>query len=378
MNISSIDTGYLVDDLMEKGMIRDDINFGEIGFLDHQELEFVKGVSPSHESDSGMSSGSSPTYSTASGIEDEPVFTDLHAENLNGLEDFDEELSSYLEATSKIGQNSNDGYVYSPVLSTPSTSPIIHVDEFVSSTEGGDQFTISPVLSVPDVSEPVTRVHTRSSVKQLQQTLKSATTSETKRVASQTIDKKNVMNNKLQTKPGQTNVPQVKVIKVISTPANQSKNETEKRIFEAIDERNKKNAIQAKINREKKKNYIKGLEDEIDSLKEENSSLRDSKAKMEQTVNILEDEVAYLKNIIANQSALSNLLKNIPNVSNVKLSSSFSQRKRAASHDHDYQGPVKRSKTTTAGVCLHVNNDSASLEFCSKCSVMAEASSEKS
>lgn len=367
MSISLFDTGYLADDLMDKGMIKDDINFGEIGFLDHQELEFVKGLSPSHESDSGISSGSSPTYSMASGIEDEPVFTDL-----NGLDDFDEELTSYLEATTKIGSSSNDGYVFSPVLST---SPIINVD----STDRGDQFTISPVLSVPDVVEPVTKVQTRSSVKQLQQNLKLTNTKESKSVIRQTVnDSKSVKNDEVQTKPGPSNVPQVKVIKVISAPGNQTKNETEKRIFEAIDERNKKNAIQAKINREKKKNYIKSLEDEIDLLKEENSSLRDSKNKMEQTVNVLEDEVAYLKNIIANQSALSNLLKNIPNVSNVKLSSSFSQRKRAASHDHDYQGPVKRAKTTTAGVCLHVNNDSASLEFCSKCSAMAESSSEES
>lgn len=366
MSISSFNTGYLADDLMDKGMIKDDINFGEIGFLDHQELEFVKGLSPSHESDSGISSGSSPAYSMASGIEDEPVFTDL-----NGLDDFDEELTSYLEATTKIGSSSNDRYVFSPVLS----SPIINVD----SNDRGDQFTISPVLSVPDVVEPVAKVQTRSSVKQLQQNLKLTTTSESKSAIRQTVsDRKCVRNDEVQTKPGPLNVPQVKVIKVISTPSNQTKNETEKIIFEAIDERNKKNAIQAKINREKKKNYIKGLEDEIDMLKEENSSLRDSKNKMEQTVSVLEDEVAYLKNIIANQSALSNLLKNIPNVSNVKLSSSFSQRKRAASHDHDYQGPVKRAKTTTAGVCLHVNNDSASLEFCSKCSAMAESSSEES
>jgi FtsZ-binding cell division protein ZapB len=168
--------------------------------------------------------------------------------------------------------------------------------------------------------------------------------------------------------------PAVKVLKVVKTAA-QSKQEIDNELLQALDDRNKKNAVQAKLNREKKKVYIKGLEDEIEELKCENFTLKERNQTVTNEKNELQEEVEYLRSVLANQSALSGLLKNIGNVENVKLTSSL-RRKRGADLDHDYHNSAKFAKKSgkkTAGICLHVDQGSVSLEFCSKCASMAKS-----
>ncbi|CAH1775780.1 unnamed protein product [Owenia fusiformis] len=131
----------------------------------------------------------------------------------------------------------------------------------------------------------------------------------------------------------------------------------------------RKNAIQAKINREKKKLYVATLENDVTNLKKENETLKVKSVKMEKQMKIMQDEVTYLRNVLANQSTLSALLKNIPNASDVSLTSSF-KRRYDVENDHGYQKP-KHARHSDGGVCLHVENNKVSLEFCSKCAKLA-------
>lgn len=133
----------------------------------------------------------------------------------------------------------------------------------------------------------------------------------------------------------------------------------------------RKAAVQAKINREKKKAYIADLESERDLLKNENSILSVSSSRLQKQCNSLTEEVAYLKSVLANQSSLAGLLKNIGNTEGVSLRTSFvSGRDRAHNTDrfetdHDYNTNLANSMS--GGVCLHVDKNNVSLEFCSSC-----------
>ena len=136
-------------------------------------------------------------------------------------------------------------------------------------------------------------------------------------------------------------------------------------------ERNRKNAEAARQNRIKKKQHLEILEKEHSSLKTENVVLKTKCHEYQQRCQRLQSEVEYLKSVIANESALSNLIENIPNVSNVKLTTSFSRKR--ANPDVSKAGPAKRARKAahTGGVCLHVSKDVVSLEFCQNCSKQA-------
>lgn len=133
-------------------------------------------------------------------------------------------------------------------------------------------------------------------------------------------------------------------------------------------------AVQAKINREKKKAYIKCLEDSCSELKQENVLLKSQQCKLETESKSLRQEVLYLKNVLANQSTLSKLLKNIGEVEGISLHTSFASQ----CAGNDVANPKKRTLSTkcekasdvssiSSGICLHVDKDNVSLEFCSEC-----------
>jgi hypothetical protein len=88
-------------------------------------------------------------------------------------------------------------------------------------------------------------------------------------------------------------------------------------------ERNRKNAMAARANRQKKKEYVVGLENQITSLYTENETLKDKCTKMEGEMTSLKKEVAYLRSVLANDSALSSVLSGLCNVKDVRFSSSF-------------------------------------------------------
>lgn len=173
---------------------------------------------------------------------------------------------------------------------------------------------------------------------------------------------------------------EVKILKVVR-PSNTSTGVTSEDIAQAMEERSKKNAAQAKLNREKKKAYIQSLESEVAEMKLSNEELTAENARMKQEVADKDEEIDYLKSVLANSSALSSLLKNISDVKEVKLSAAIMTRKRAANGDHSYNlvesAPQKRARLIDenlkkAGVCLHVTGGTACLEFCAHCSKLAK------
>ena len=140
----------------------------------------------------------------------------------------------------------------------------------------------------------------------------------------------------------------------------------------------KRNALNAKINRERKKVYMQKLENDVDELRSENADLTISVKSYRKKCGKLLNEVEYLRAVLRNDSALSSILKNVGSSSlNMKYGNSELEpnckasdpKKRLASSflDHDYES--KRSKS---GVCLHVvNNNQVSIEFCAECSTNA-------
>lgn len=174
-----------------------------------------------------------------------------------------------------------------------------------------------------------------------------------------------------------------------------------------------RNAVMAKLNRERKKQLMGDLEEKVGLLDTENDALKKQNVRLRKKVNVLARELQYVKSVLANQSTLSGLLKNIkatglefhtsmplqPSraVSDVPLVS----QKRKQQFDHDYcveqneelrshkvaksesvasvEGesidgnlPNYASEVGLGGVCLHVTGDNVSLEFCSKCSAKAK------
>ncbi|KAL8570198.1 hypothetical protein ACOMHN_030993 [Nucella lapillus] len=171
-------------------------------------------------------------------------------------------------------------------------------------------------------------------------------------------------------------VTSIKVLRIVKSGRESS---TEIDIAKALEERNRKNAEMARQNRLKKKEYVGNLEQEMEDGKKRIGQLESALNSAEEERDSYKREVDYLKAVLANQSALAGLLKNIPSVSGVTLSSSLC-RKRVAELDHSYT-PVKKARhagpvqSSGSGVCLHVDNDNVSLEFCHHCAHMAKGGS---
>ena len=159
----------------------------------------------------------------------------------------------------------------------------------------------------------------------------------------------------------------------------------------AIVERNKRNAIAARENRQKKKKYVEGLENDVAKLKEENKTLKTRNESMTTMIRKLSDEVKYLRSVLANESTISLLLKSVASTPGISLSSSLMQSSASEGNEkeNEKQGereyvtrskkrrsddiveetpPGKRTRSSSSGgVCLHVNNGKVSLELCAKC-----------
>lgn len=136
-----------------------------------------------------------------------------------------------------------------------------------------------------------------------------------------------------------------------------------------------KNAIAARLNRLKKKEYVSSLERKVGQLSAENGGLKRQNSELTKRVEELEDETRYLRAVLANESMLAQLLSRLSGVNGMKLSSSLFQGCEA--NEHDYALPEKRikveEKESGGGVCLHVDKDHVSVEFCTKCAQRASA-----
>lgn len=162
----------------------------------------------------------------------------------------------------------------------------------------------------------------------------------------------------------------------------------------AMIDRNRKNAIAARENRQKKKKYVEGLENEVGKLKEENKTLKTRNESMSNMILKLSDEVKYLRSVLANESTISLLLKSVAATPGISLTSSLAQssagnkketamekkksqyitrsRKRQSveeqSSDVVEPSPSKKAcRSNPGGVCLHVNSGKVSLELCARC-----------
>ncbi len=138
-------------------------------------------------------------------------------------------------------------------------------------------------------------------------------------------------------------------------------------------DRSRKNADAARLNRQKKKRYVEDLEKTCSTLKTENVVLKTRCHEFQQRCTRLQSEVQYMQSVLMNESTLSSLIQNIPQVKEIKLSSSFGRKRPVAESE---TAPSKRLKkgTHSGGVCLHVAKDVVSLEFCANCSKQASSS----
>ncbi|XP_054829529.1 CREB/ATF bZIP transcription factor [Eublepharis macularius] len=157
-----------------------------------------------------------------------------------------------------------------------------------------------------------------------------------------------------------------------------------------------KAAAAARLNRQKKKQYVQGLESRLQGLAAENRQLRDRNRGLCRRLRDLEQETGYLRAVLANQSALGRLLSRLAGHGGgrvgLRISSSLWEDPHGESSDHDYALPVPREEEeeedpdhphphngaaspSPAGLCLHVDRDQVSVEFCSVCSRRAAACS---
>ncbi|XP_027754997.1 CREB/ATF bZIP transcription factor [Empidonax traillii] len=164
-----------------------------------------------------------------------------------------------------------------------------------------------------------------------------------------------------------------------------------------------KAAAAARLNRLKKKQYVLGLESRLQGLAAENRQLRDRNRGLSRRLRELERESSYLRAVLANQSALGQLLSRLAGTraGGLQLSTSLfrdtgSPRRQhqhlqpaGESSDHDYALPSSRPRgleeaavgteaeeewAAPGGICLHVDRDQVSVEFCSICARRAAAS----
>lgn len=130
-----------------------------------------------------------------------------------------------------------------------------------------------------------------------------------------------------------------------------------------------KSALQARLNREKKKAYIAGLEKQVGIMKKEKADLERKVNSLEEKSAALDDQVMYLKSVLANESVLAKLISNINGSKTAELSSSSVMgKKRKLDEDcNDRRTKVHKSSGTSSGICLHVSDERLSLELCHHC-----------
>lgn len=141
-----------------------------------------------------------------------------------------------------------------------------------------------------------------------------------------------------------------------------------------------RNALNARINRQKKKAYMTSLEAQKTRLLKENEHMKSLLSSLVHERDDLVDEVKYLKSVLANDSVLAKLVESI-NGPPLKLSARFdraAQKRKDVESDHNYGPAVKLrarpSAVKAGGICLHVNENHLSMELCHRCASMAKSS----
>lgn len=158
----------------------------------------------------------------------------------------------------------------------------------------------------------------------------------------------------------------------------------------------KTQAEKAKEQRERKKKYVQELQDTIAELKRDKAGLQQVNAQLSDKVESLREEISYLKGVITNQSELATILRSVTNTPGISVSCSVLQdnegnsgknnkRKSAPAgkegvdlhHKNNKKRKLDKNSTgemgSNAGVCVHVQSNKVSLEFCAECSKKANS-----
>ncbi|KAH9525564.1 hypothetical protein Btru_001696 [Bulinus truncatus] len=117
-----------------------------------------------------------------------------------------------------------------------------------------------------------------------------------------------------------------------------------------------KNAIAARDNRLKKKQYVSGLEESIKLLQNENNQLSEENKRNKKMMQSLKKEVIYLRSIIANQTTLAAILKNVAQTPGIRLSSSVASLKSV-----NKPGLISQTENEIASSKLNKKYDSVQL-----------------
>lgn len=164
---------------------------------------------------------------------------------------------------------------------------------------------------------------------------------------------------------------------------------------------NSKNAIAARENREKKKQYVQGIEESNEKLRRENKKMKEDLNVKTMSIEQLSAEVTYLRGILSNVDEISALIRSVrraPGITSVTTSLGSNLRTRNRNSNNTAHNENLRPSSTVAssspmsvsgkqalgpsssisssnsnastnpGVCFHIRNGAVSLEFCSQCS----------
>ena len=145
---------------------------------------------------------------------------------------------------------------------------------------------------------------------------------------------------------------------------------------------NNHGALMAKANREKKKESVRQLEVALREANERGERLESQVRPLQMQVLKLTWEVEYLRNVVLNDSAISDVLRAVPNINTFAFVTPESEEANRApslldnapptpaTDEHPLPAPADRQDGARrgAGVCVHVDNGDVSVRFCPLCS----------
>lgn len=128
-----------------------------------------------------------------------------------------------------------------------------------------------------------------------------------------------------------------------------------------------KNAQLARENRQKKKQYISGLEEKLSKAQRQNETLSKELSERDTTIDKLTKEITYFKSILANVKEISSLVSTIKQDTNIPLYTSLRGSKRSCSQsDSDFmvskKTKIDRCSESSGGLSsLHEESDQFSI-----------------
>lgn len=158
----------------------------------------------------------------------------------------------------------------------------------------------------------------------------------------------------------------------------------------------KTQAEKAKEQRQRKKKFVQELQDTIEELKQEKAGLQQVNTQLNDKIGSLQEEISYLKGVIANQSELAKILRSVANIPGISINCSVLKNDQGEMGKNNKRKCVPAGKKgvnlcdestkkrrmdievngeleNNAGVCVHVQSGKVSLEFCPECSKKAKS-----